>query len=73
MIALLRPAVVFVLPFLVAVPAHAAQSAAPLLDSSGDPPDKRTLAIGDAAPDFALPGIDGKTHELAEYERPKCS
>jgi len=27
-----------------------------------------TLAIGSAAPDFSLPGIDGKTHTLAEYK-----
>ena len=27
----------------------------------------RPLAIGSAAPDFSLPGIDGKTHSLAEY------
>lgn len=26
-----------------------------------------TLAIGSPAPDFALPGIDGKTHTLGEY------
>jgi thiol-disulfide isomerase/thioredoxin len=26
-----------------------------------------TLAIGDAAPDFHLPGIDGRTHALADY------
>src|SRR5690349_7735307 len=25
------------------------------------------LAIGAAAPDFSLPGVDGKTHSLAEY------
>jgi peroxiredoxin len=25
------------------------------------------LPIGAAAPDFALPGIDGKTHKLGEY------
>jgi peroxiredoxin len=29
------------------------------------------LQIGDAAPDFALPGIDGKTHRLAEYKTGK--
>ena len=26
-----------------------------------------TLAVGSPAPDFALPGIDGKTHNLADY------
>jgi len=28
------------------------------------------LPIGAAAPDFELPGIDGKTHKLAEYKDP---
>ena len=27
-----------------------------------------TLALGSAAPDFALPGIDGQTHSLADYK-----
>jgi peroxiredoxin len=27
-----------------------------------------TLAIGSAAPDFSLPGIDGKTHQLGDYK-----
>src|SRR5215469_834502 len=26
-----------------------------------------TLTLGASAPDFSLPGIDGKTHALAEY------
>src|SRR5713101_3470446 len=26
------------------------------------------LKIGDSAPNFSLPGIDGKTHTLAEYK-----
>ena len=28
-----------------------------------------TLAVGSQAPDFSLPGIDGKTHTLAEYSK----
>jgi peroxiredoxin len=36
-------------------------------DESGPPP----LAIGAAAPDFCLPGIDGQTHCLAEYATSK--
>ncbi len=27
----------------------------------------RALAIGSAAPEFSLPGVDGKTHSLSEY------
>ena len=33
----------------------------------------RSLAIGSAAPDFSLPGIDGKTHSLAEYAPEPCA
>lgn len=31
----------------------------------------RDLLIGEAAPDFSLPGIDGKTHTLANYKDAK--
>jgi peroxiredoxin len=31
------------------------------------PQELRELKIGDAAPDFSLPGIDDKTHTLADY------
>src|ERR1700690_4363392 len=36
-------------------------------DEGGPPP----LEIGASAPDFCLPGIDGKTHCLAEYASSK--
>ena len=33
------------------------------------PPDEhKTLAIGAAAPDFKLPGVDGKTYSLASFK-----
>ncbi len=32
--------------------------------------DVHDLKIGDAAPDFSLPGIDGRTHTLSEYKDP---
>lgn len=35
------------------------------------PPGVCDLKIGDSAPDFALPGIDGKTHRLANYQGAK--
>src|SRR5688572_9723679 len=55
---------------LLAAPVRAAQAGASLLDKNGNPAGFRTLAIGDAAPDFALPGIDGKTHRLADFAGP---
>jgi peroxiredoxin len=35
---------------------------------NGLPPDIKRLAIGDAAPDFKLPGIDGRTYTLADFK-----
>lgn len=35
------------------------------------PSDARTLAIGDAAPDFSLKGVDGRTHRLADFRQHK--
>jgi len=32
------------------------------------PPDARRLQIGDAAPDFSLKGVDGKTYTLADFK-----
>jgi peroxiredoxin len=31
------------------------------------PPDARELGIGDPAPDFSLPAVDGKTYSLADF------
>jgi peroxiredoxin len=32
------------------------------------PPDARELQIGDSAPDFSLPGVDGRTYSLADFK-----
>ena len=36
-----------------------------------DPPGLKTLEIGDHAPDFKLPGVDGKTYTLASFHDAK--
>jgi len=58
-----------------AAPATAASDSKPApakkADAHAMPEGARTLNIGDPAPDFSLPGIDGKTHTLAEYREPK--
>lgn len=38
-----------------------------LLDKDGNPAGFHTLAIGDAAPDFTLPGIDGRNWSLGDF------
>src|SRR5262245_17437789 len=35
--------------------------------TAADPAGFKTLAIGDAAPDFKLPGVDGKDYSLASF------
>lgn len=38
---------------------------------AADPAGFQTLAIGDQAPDFKLPGVDGKDHTLADFAKSK--
>src|SRR5262249_13193549 len=38
---------------------------------AADPPGLKTLAIGVKAPDFRLPGVDGKTYSLADFSDSK--
>src|SRR5262245_53981776 len=38
---------------------------------AADPAGFKTLAIGDAAPDFKLPGVDGKDYSLADFAKAK--
>ena len=45
-------------------------AAAPALDREGNPACFKTLAIGDPAPDFSLPGIDGRTYSLKDFAGP---
>ena len=48
----------------------AADSSNSLLDKDGNPTGFRALALGDPAPNFSLPGIDGRTYSLADFAGP---
>jgi thiol-disulfide isomerase/thioredoxin len=39
--------------------------------AAADPPGLKTLELGAAAPDFSLPGVDGKTYALKDFDRAK--
>lgn len=48
-----------------------AEEAKPAKKSGSMPEDLKTLTLGDPAPDFSLPGIDGKTHTLTDFKDAK--
>ncbi len=43
----------------------------PAIAAAAEPPGRETLAIGSQAPDFQLPGVDGKTYSLADFSQAK--
>ncbi len=55
------------LAFLISASLIVAANTDELLDENGNPAGFQTLAIGDPAPDFNLPGIDGIMHRLDDY------
>ena len=56
----MRPFLILSCILALSVSAYAAES-----------PDHPTLKLGSAAPDFSLPGVDGKTHCLADFSNAK--
>ena len=43
----------------------------PSVVAGAAPPDVTPLAIGSPAPDFKLPGVDGKSYTLADFAQSK--
>lgn len=52
--------------FILALPLQAQDT--PLLDENGNPAGFQTLELGAQAPDFDLPGIDGRNYTLADFD-----
>lgn len=57
--------------FAIQSPLHSQTLAEPLAQQLAQPEAIKTLSIGSQAPDFSLPGVDGKNHTLNDFSASK--